>query len=175
MESISLQELLSMEDLEKLAGKPFRTQIFDLLTGKVGPLSADESLAFDPDVVAAAYICWRAFQSRDKSGMLSSRPTYEIWTLMSTRLQLALRRAKGLHSLSVELYKPLGLGYDTLTREERVWIRLTCGDVSGARITRLRSKEAQSEILTAAQLTNGWRWDLIKMLSDEFISSSEEM
>jgi len=169
IESISLLDILEMDDIEKLSGSPWREQVYKLLTGELGPFALEESMAFKPDTITAAYMCWAAFRSRDKSGMLKSRPTYEVWDMIGTRLQLALRRARGLHGLAVELYGPLGLDEATvLTRQDRVWIRLHHSDPKGKRISMLRSRAAQSEITTAAQLMNGWFWDLKKILTDEF-------
>jgi len=165
---LSLIDLLEKIDIPKLAGLSFREQIYLLLSGKIGPLSEPGMPVYTDDEIMAAYLCRAAFSKRDGSGMLRSRPTYEIWELMGTRLQLALRRARGLHNLGVELYGPLGLDIMVvLQTEDRFWLRTKGGDTTGRRIAALRSKDSQTNILTAAQIMTSWFWDLRELTSTD--------
>jgi len=165
MDDISLTKLLGPQDVPALDMLSRRKQFTMLLTGEVGPLK-DLGIAYTQEEVAAAYFCWTAFMKRADSGMMGSRPTYEVWNLIQTRLQLALRRAKSLGQLPGELLRPLGLDpLSALTVSDRYWVLTACSDTDGAKISRLRSRESQASILTAAQLMQTWFWDLRDLTS----------
>lgn len=167
MDAIKLEDLLTIEDQGKLEGRPMREKLLALLAGEVGPLAGDGA-GFTGDQALAGYICWRAFLRRDQATMLAHRPSYEAWELVQTRLQLATRRARQLRGLPGELMRGLGLdARRVLTREEMVWWRITAADADGRRVAGLRSAEARSECMTAAQMCSSWFWELRGMFEDE--------
>ena len=141
--------------------RPLRVVVISLLTDPAGPLG---DCAASPEDAPVAYLLARLYRRARYEGLLHGKPPYETEALFAMRVRATARRALNPMSWAVDLARALGIRWEALSEDDRLWWRgearrLTAGP-DGASLrtdwTRLRQPARLDDLLTSTMIAQDW-------------------
>lgn len=165
---------LSPDHLALATTHSLRVAVISLLTDPVGPLG---DCAARPEEAPAAYMLARIYRHARASGHLHGKPGYEAETLFATRVRSTARSSTDPFSFAEKLARALGLRWDALAEDDRVWWRgearrLTASPDGVSLLTdwsRLKRPDRLADLITSA----GIAADFIGQIRDAQIAKKD--
>lgn len=136
---------------------PRHAQAMAMLMGTIGPL--DESVAFSPDVAAAAYMAHLAWVYGRTGGILKGRPGYEAAELLGSRVRAAASRSGSFAEWGSSLLADVGVRLERLRADDLLWWRARCRLIGADNWRRLRQRHVLEEVVCAQALLKDWLWE----------------
>jgi hypothetical protein len=154
---IELKEL----HLDAVVSLPVREAVIRLLTDEAGPLSDCAARVEDGP---AAYMLGTLYRYSRGVGLLHGKPAHEAVEMFASRVRTTARRALDPFAWAVSLARALGVRWESLSEEDRVWWRGRARDLSvgpdGATLTtewtRIRQPARLGDLITSARIASDW-------------------
>ena len=162
---------ISLQTAEAIREQDQSQRAILLLTGIHGPLSGT-SAAFSDDVAGLAYclrLAWRLARKQDQYSKLA---VYEARERFGARVRSEASASGSIGEFFVRLLRKLGTNLDQLQARDLFWY-LTWK--ATAPVSLLRDRVTMEETLSAAQLVDGWLFEVSKLLyADDPVVDAED-
>jgi hypothetical protein len=152
---------LSPDHLALATAHPLRVVVPALLSDPAGPLG--EYAAHHEDA-PAAYLLGVLYRRSRYEGILHGKPPFEAEPLFANRIRTTARRALDPFAWMVDLSRKLGVRWEALPEEERLWWRARAHDLAaspdGVSLrtdwTKLRQDARLADLITSAMIAQDW-------------------
>lgn len=138
-----------------------REAVLRLLTDQSGPLG---DCASPLDDSPTAYMLATLYRAGRRGGILSGKPGFEAQALFASRVRTTARRALNPTAWMVSLSRALGVRWESVAEQDRVWWRAVDaalmvrpdGALLSAPWARIRQEARLADILTSTMIAADW-------------------